>query len=227
MKIISKYISLFLIIVLSLTIGCFISLDIKEKFLDIFLGKYNSITVRYLIIFLIIFIDYKIFKSFYDHSLAFRYKSFYKLFTKNILLELFYISMMIISIFIPLIFIHFKNFMINIKYMVLIIINTIIICLIITSLVRIIDVKIKNKIISSCLFIGFYTILEFITENYNFYFANNIIFDFHNTFDYAYVIKYPFLLLIIMFFILMFLNMLFFNSVQKNNYLLGDNNEEN
>jgi len=226
MKKLLKNLPLILCTLFSLFLGYFIGNDISSDFMQLYIAKFSVIPIRYSILIFLIFIDYQIFASLDYTSIIFRHKSMFSYFMKSMMKSLKYIILFFILLNIPIFLMNITQFISNFPKILLLILNDIIVLILLISIIRFIDSKLKKRILSSCLFMSTFTILDFVLDNYNFYYFNDIKFSFNYLFilpsvydNYLYIppLLIGFIMLIIA---------LSIKSMMKGDYILNDKNDE-
>lgn len=219
---------LLLSVFLSIILGYMIGTNIGSNFLDLYMGYLSQQTFRYLILLSVIVIDYFLFVKYNYTSIICRYRSLYHyLFdlTKKSCLYL-TVFFLLFNLTIALLNINpfWETFIQTIPY----IFSDIIISCLILSLIKLLDVKTHNRALSSGIFLIFFAILDFLLENYNFYLANQVIFDFSIIFCFPGIYQWYFIIDIILIGMTIFLIALFTKLMINQDYLLEDKkNEEN
>ena len=228
MKKLLKNFTLFLCILFPLVLGYFIGNDIRSEFMKLYISKFSVIPYRYAILLFLIFIDYQIFSSLNYTSIIFRHKSMVSYFLKSMIKSLKYISLFFVMLNVPIFIMNIQPFISNFSSILLYIISDILVLLLLISIIRLIDSKVKKRVLSSCLFISIFTILDLILDNYNFYYFDHISFSFSYLFVLPSVYEsylFVFLLIIGLILLLIILSIKFMG---KGDYMLNDkNNKEN
>lgn len=228
MKKVFRNFTLFLCILFPLFLGYFIGNDINNEFMELYIGKFCIIPIRYSILIFLIFIDYQIFASLNYTSIVFRNKSIFSHFAKSLVKSLKYITLFFIMLNIPVFLMNSEQFISNLSTILLFILNDIVVLVLLISMIRLIDSKIKKRILSSCLFVSVFTILDFVLDNYNFYYFNDIVFNF----NYIFILPSVYQSYLFIFFLLIgliaLMILLSIKFMEKGDYMLNDkNNEEN
>lgn len=176
-----------LYIIISVCIGYFIGHDIKHDFLNLYVGKMTLLPFRYMLLTLIILVSNFISTIFLNSTMIVRKKSFFNFFFSILKYESLIFLLIYTGINIPVCILNFHSFFNNLCNIVLITLNSIIISFIISFVIILIDMKFKNRVLSSCIFLVFFALIDFVLEHFNFYiFANNI-------FDFSYIFILPIL----------------------------------
>ncbi len=224
-KIFSNF-TLFLCILFPLFLGYIIGNDINNEFMKLYISKFSVIPIRYSILIFLVFIDYQIFASLNYTSIIFRNKSMLSYFINSIVKSLKYIILFFIMLNTPVFIINSKQFISNLSTILLFILNDIVVLVLLISVIRLIDSKIKKRILSSCLFISTFTILDFILDNYNFYYFDNIAFSFNYIFTLPSVYEsYIFILLLLIGLIILMI-ILSIKFMEKGDYMLNEKSDE-
>lgn len=218
-------VNIFLLILLVI-IGFFIGRDINDNFLSLYMAKISNIPSRYSILVIMSFVDYFIFKTTSSNSVIYRFPSFYNYYKKVIIYEIIIVSVGFIAMNIPIMLMNSTYYLKEIKLFLTILISNIVISLFFSSIIKIICLKIKKIGLSTCLFILVFAFLDFLIEHYNFFIANDIVFDFSYVYAIPYYINWYYLLIPVLAVITFFLNMIFLNFIVRSDYFLGEDNSE-
>lgn len=163
--------------ILMFIIGIIFGYGIGDNFFESYLGRLSVITFRYGIIVIVLLTDYLVFDNLNRHVILCRYHTIDKFILKSTIIETAMIFLLTLVYNIPIIIFKLNIFQDIILLICLFTINTLIIMTFLTSIVRLVNVWINNRIISaSAVFAGF-VFIDFFLENINFLFINNVALD--------------------------------------------------
>ena len=212
-----------IVIVLGFYIGC----GISEDFLMLYSSKLTQLPVRYLLIAIILSSSSLVFKEQNGLAICMRKKNFFNAILNNIKYEV-YILLLIFSIFeIPIMLQNFSLFFQNFYFMLMMYLNDIIISLFILSIVKSIDIFIKNRTTSCAIFLVILSIIDILLEHRNYLVFNNIYFDVSYIYCLPYIYNNYFVLGFVLIIITIFLNVLSIFLRIKKDFMLDDIHEEN
>ena len=205
--------------------GYFIGRDIERDFLNLYVGKMTLLPFRYVFLCLIILISNLIFNLFSNSVIIVRNKTYFNSFMNMIKYEVFYFILIYVLLNIPIFIINSKCFFNNLNSILLIILNSTLISILISSIIKLIDIKFKNRVFSSCLFLITFSIVDLLLDHFNFYiFINNI-------FDLSYIFVLPILynnyiiIAILLFLAICMITSLTINFSFKKDYFLRNENK--
>lgn len=214
----SKSFMLYIIIVLC--IGYFVGYDTKNDFLNIYIGKMTLLPFRYILLTLIVLVSNFVCNSFFNSAVIVRNKNSFNLFLTISKYEFFTFLIIYICLNIPVLIFNFNPFIDNLFSIIVVILNSVLISLICSSIIKLIDIKFKNRVLSSCTFLVCLSLFDFILEHFNFYvFADNV-------FDFSYIFALPIIynnyIIILIFLILIYclLTSSVINLAYKRDYFL-------
>ena len=147
----SKSFMLYIIIVLC--IGYFVGYDIKNDFLNIYIGKMTLLPFRYILLTLIVLVSNFVCNSFFNSAVIVRNKNSFNLFLTISKYEFFTFLIIYICLNIPVLIFNFNPFIDNLFSIIVVILNSVLISLICSSIIKLIDIKFKNRVLSSCTFL--------------------------------------------------------------------------
>lgn len=148
--------SLLLYIGISAFIGYFIGCDIENDFFNLYIGKMNQLPSRYTLLLLIILVSNLVGNIFLNSAIIVREKNFRNVFLVSMKYEIYAYSLIYISLNIPVCIMNFEAVMNHLWDIFILIINAIIISVSCSTLIKFIDLKIKNKVLASCTFLIFF-----------------------------------------------------------------------
>ena len=211
-----------IIIFLGLFIGCFIGYDLKVDFLNLYISKLSHIPIRYTILILTLTLSYSNFINNRSLNILFRYKTFFDYVVKNIFQEILLVSFFFIIINFVIFLFNINNFFINFSTMMIIIFNDILVTILIITIVKLLDIKFKNRIYASSMFISIFMLIDFILEHYNFYLFDKILFDFSYIYILPFCYKNYIIVVCLIIMIIMIMLCLISNLIFKKDYFLYD-----
>ena len=146
-------------IIFSLVLGIFISNGVKQNdFFHTFTAAFASYPRRYTIIIFILSIDLLIFENINNYILIFRYQSIQKFLLKSTVLEIFISFLLFLCLSIPILLT--KNIAIIGVPMILFIINGVMVVSVFLSLIRVVNIWIGNRTISTVILLAIYTVFD-------------------------------------------------------------------
>ena len=222
MKKIIKNHTIIMCILFGIILGFIIGRDISKDFLELYLGKLAQIPTRYIIIIVVLFVDYHIFNNINYTSVIFRHKSLLNFFWKCLIRGIKYISLFFISLNFPIFILNMKDYIANINVVGVCAINGITINVLFISIVRLIDVFLKHRTLSSCLFIVIFTLLDFILAHYNFFAFANVYFDFSYLFVLPSIYNYYHIIFFILILLIIIIICISASLSIKKDYVLND-----
>lgn len=227
MKYILRTPLIILCFIIVIVLGFYIGYGISEDFLMLYSSKLTQLPVRYLLIAIILSSSSLVFKEQNGLAICMRKKNFFNAILNNIKYEV-YILLLIFSTFeIPIMLQNFSLFFQNFYFMLMMYLNDIIISLFILSIVKSIDIFIKNRTTSCAIFLVILSIIDILLEHGNYFFFENIYFDMSYIFCLPYIYKNYVVLAIILIIITIFLNLLSIFLRIKKDFMLNDVHEEN
>ncbi len=207
-------------IIIPLMLGFFIGYDIHEDFVLLYFGKFAQNMERYTIIISILYIDYLVFKNINYTSIIFRYKMILDFFYKHFFKSSVYIIIFFVTLNIPILFFNFEEYIYHLNSIIPNLICSITISILFISIVRIIDVFIKKRIISSIIFVIVLVVLEVL-------FGNSHIFNFNYLFILGFVYKFYYFILMFMVGIIILNISICSSLILRKDYMLNDKTNEN
>lgn len=165
----------------ALLLGFIFGFDIGDDFKNLYIAKIGQLPVRYVIITVILFIDYIAFENLNHYIYIFRYKSVGSFIEKSIVIEIVITFVLVMVFHLPILVFNITAFVRSIWMILLSIINIVIIMSLILSIIRFINIWINNRITATGLFMVVFAFLDIILENISF-FANMLTFNFNAMF---------------------------------------------
>lgn len=150
--------------------------------LAVYQGVLSVITIRYAIIIIILIADYLVFSNLNNHVIISRYKSSNRFILKATVIETVVITLVALIYNIPIILFNMECFSILFVPVIYTTVNMIIISILITSIIRFINLWFNNRALVTATVFALYIGLDFLLENINFLYISNIIFDFQYIF---------------------------------------------
>lgn len=222
MKYILKNNGIAFCILLSVMVGFFVGYDISNNFTELYISKFSYNSLIYLLLVIVIYGDYIIFKSLNGNSMLMRRKGhIYQLIcmTKN---EIITNSLMFFFLHIPIFLFNSIEFIKNSYLIILTFSNFIIVSASLISVVKIVDIIVKNRAKSSVIILVLFSCFHIFSEELE------IFFSFNQIFILAFVYKFYFIIALLLLLFTIVLNLLFIFLSLKKDYCLGcDYCEEN
>lgn len=222
MKNLLKNNQLVLILATQIFIGIYIGLNIGNE-MENYLVFLSNIAIRYLLIFLSLYIDYIVYVNLSQAPIIMRYKSKEKHYKKIICTEILFklIEFILISIIVMILNINMAIKYINIFLML--IFNFLMISQLFSSIIKLIDSYIKNKILSNIIFLFIFVNIDFILEHFIFFFGTDSQISLGEIFILPAIIDNYILLAIFLILIWIFLSNIFIANLTRKDYLLNQN----
>lgn len=203
-------------------IGYFIGLDISKDFATLYIYKLTCIPVRYNLLIIIVFSNYLSFKQLNCVGIILRNKSLFNFFLKSLKVEGLIVFLLFIFLHIPILYLNHEYFFRNVFLIIKIILNGILISLVIISIIKIVDIRWKNRAISSGIVLGMFTIIDIVLEYFNFFVVDDVIFDLSYLFILPYSYEFYFIIAIFLALLIAVLTFTFVFLSLKKDYLLGN-----
>ena len=214
--------NIIIVIILGVFIGCFIGYDIKTDFLNLYISKFSHIPIRYTIMILTLTLSYSAFINNRSLNILFRHKTFFDYVVKNIFKEILWVSFFFVIINFVIFLFNSTNFFANFSTMLIIIFNDILVTTLIITVIKLLDIKFKNRVYASSMFISVFMLIDFILEHYNFYLFDKVLFDF----SYIYILPVCYENYVIIASLIIMITMLMLcimsNLIFKKDYFLYD-----
>ena len=214
-------------LVLAFLLGCFVGYDISNDFLTVYSTRIIQIPVRYILLCLIIFSNLLLFNQQNCLSIILRRKSFFNSIIYLSIYELIVIILIFLAFNFPVMIQNMLEFFNNITDIGLNYINCIIMSLFVISLIKMIDVIIKNRSLACSIFLIVFASLDYLLEHFNYFSFDKITFDFSYIFCLPCVYKGYYIIAIILLITTIVLNILSTFIRIKNDFMLESVYEEN
>ena len=159
--------------ILAIFVGYFVGRDIENDFLNLYSGKFVLLPFRYIMLTLIIFISNSVFNLYSKSEIIIRNKNYFMIFMNILKKEITFFILLFIFFNIPIFFMNINPFINNLRSILIIMLNFLIISMIISCIIKTIDLNFKNRFFSSCLFLVCFSLVDIIVEYLNFNFVIN------------------------------------------------------
>ncbi len=166
MKYVLKKPATLLFMVIVIILGISIGYDVGS--MGLLSTRLSVITVRILILISFIYMDFLVFRDLNSSMVLFRNKSLLKFFKSVIKIEMLLVFIFSLLLFIPIILLNFSMFLKEFNYFVLMIINFNVVMTFCISIVRLIDVGINKRSLSSIIFILSFIAIDLIMDEFYF-----------------------------------------------------------
>lgn len=227
MKYILKNRQINILILFFLVVAIFFSVSIDSDFFNMYIRNYNIISIRYFFLSISVVIEYIVHCFFNSSIIVNRYKNRTKYFNHIIFTEIF-LSFYLFSFFNTIIFLSKISISFDsIPVILITLINLLIIYITISLFIKLIDLFIKNHIISCAMFIFLFACFDFILDYFNFFFYNNSLISLSNIYTIYYSYSryglYTCIIFIILFdfFLFNILNL----GISKKDFIIQGNDE--
>ena len=174
-----------LYIAISVFIGYFIGFDIENDFFDMYVGKLFLLPVRYILLLLIISVSNFLGNTFLNSTIVVREKNFFNTFLTCLKYEIYVYAVIFVSLNIPVFVMNFEASMNHFLDIAILILNAIVISVICSSVIKVIDLNVRNRMFASCGFLIFFSLIDLVLEHFNFYIFQE------NIFDLSYIFALP------------------------------------
>lgn len=196
------------------------------KMIESYVITFNLRPLIYGLIIFNIFFDYILFRNCFCPSFIVRYDSLLGFLKQNLKIEVLLSSFLFLFFHIGLFVQHISLFFICFPAIIKLFINYLIITFLLISIVKIIDVKIRNQVVSSVLLTGIIAFLDIGSSIYNVLFRTNLELSIQSIYVLPYEYKNYILIAIVLLGISIFLMSLSSYLMTKKDYLIRSNNEE-
>ncbi|MFQ6792690.1 MAG: hypothetical protein ACLRT4_07905 [Thomasclavelia sp.] len=162
------------------------NLSKESNFITMYQGALSVISVRYSFIIIILTADYIVFENLNRHALICRYKSIDNFFIKSIMIEAGVSLILALMFIIPVLVFNASIYQ---KIFIPVIIgafNMVVIMMLFAAFIRFINIWFTNHVLVTGLVFVVYAAIDFLFENINFIYIDNILFDFQ------YILALPF-----------------------------------
>ena len=162
--------SLFYIgIVIMILLGIAVGYNIDHNFLKLYTAKMGQVPIRYCIFIIILFIDYLLFEEINHYTL-------------------------LLIFHLPIFILNTKEFINNIVLIMLVILNITLIFSVMLAIIRLLNVWINNRIMSTSIFLLVFACLDVLLGHFSYFYMEHYIFDFDAILVLPYVYHfYPFI----------------------------------
>lgn len=169
MRLLIKNTTFWISFALMFCIGIAWAYSTKNNFSESYLAVFSTAPIYYSVIILCFFGHYIIHTAFNRIEILVRSKSIYRLAIKIIMTEILLLIIMLFALSLGLIVSNFKSFTIELRGLLLLELNIILIMSIYYSIVRCCDIFVKNRALIVCLFLTFIFIADFLAEHFSFF----------------------------------------------------------
>ncbi|MEG0021585.1 MAG: hypothetical protein RRY22_01945 [Bacilli bacterium] len=226
MKYILKSPIFFIVFIFPIIFGVFIGYNVRTDFYESYRAIFMLPIIRYSLIVMILTVYFTI-----DNLLS---NSIFVLRNKNLFNSLFYVFkielllflMVFILINIPIILFNIMNFEKIITVVFKMIFNGVLISIIIVNIVKLLNIFFKNRSLSIGIFLGIWSILDFLLEHFNWFGNSQSICDFSYIFVLPFVYNWYFIDFILIMFFLFSTSIQFFLGIKNDCFLAEVNYEE-
>lgn|SRR5574344_842533 len=226
MKYILKAPLLIMSFIIIFIIGCFVGYNISDNFPLLYMSKLTQIPARYILLILIVFTNNLVFNQLNCNAIILRKKSLFNSLLNFMKIEVIVLLLLFICLHLPIIFLNTKEFFSNSYLIIKVIINGVIVSLLLLNIIKIVDIKIKNRTVASGFVLAIFCIADILLGHFNFFIINNEIFDFSYIFAFPYIYKNYYAFASILVVIIVILTALFVFLGIKNDYFLGSTLDE-
>ncbi len=147
--------NIFIYCLLTIFILGYISGNQMTNSFENYLATFYHRPIFYSLIIVNIFVDYVLFKNYFHSSFIFRFKDILNLLKQHMKIELLFCMIIFILFHIGIGIHHFSLMTQNIIIILKLFINYIIITMIIVNIIKLIDIKINNRIVSTMILLCF------------------------------------------------------------------------
>lgn len=174
----------FIIIFIS---GCFIGYNVLTNFSDLYISSLMLTPIRYALLFLVVSVNFLIFNLLNGSAITLRKKTLFDSLISMIKFEIIILFFIFAILHLPIIFLNISQSLKNLDLIIKIIINGVIVSWFLFSLIKIIDIKLKNRAVTCGIVLGSLCLIDFLLEHFNWFAFDNTIFDF------SYIFILPFM----------------------------------
>lgn len=198
----------------------------QKEFLDIYIGKMSTAPIRYVLLIIVLFIDYIIFENMNHYTIICRYKSMDHFIIKITIREIAINSIVFTLLHLPLLILNFNFCITNIGAILLFIFNAVIVVSLFTAIIRVVNIWVSNRALSSAMVFSTYALIDFVLENIGFVFIKQTMFDFQEIFiiPYIYTQSYLFIAIVIAI-VIVLITLTTAILITKNDYILKHNED--
>lgn len=215
-------------LLIMLIFGTYVGYDISDDFINLYMSKLMLILIRYIIILNIVVVNYSVYSKFSLNTIVVRRKNLFNALINIIFKEILLISLMFVVFHIPIFILNVNNFISNIYLIFKLILNSILVSFLLNNIVRILDLKIKNRVVSCGIMVCLLGMMDFILENYNWLFVQETIFDFSYLFLLPLVYtNYIYIFIILLFVAFLLMSFSIYLGIKKDCFLTNLYAEKN
>ncbi|MDD2644230.1 MAG: hypothetical protein PHC65_06070 [Methanobacteriaceae archaeon] len=214
-------------LIFALIIGGFVGYGISNDFVYLYMSKLTQIPTRYILMILIVVISCLIFNQLSHSTIILRQKSLFNLSLYMLKIEIIALCLIFTIFHLPIFLLNSAHFFDNLFLIVKVIINAVVVSLLLTALIKLVDIKLKSRAISSGIILVVICIIDILLGHFNFFVINEPIFDFSHIFVLSYMYKNYYILVILIVVVIFFLLSLFIYLSLKKDYFLRGIYEEN
>lgn len=219
------FIMCFIIIII---IGCFLGYNISEDFTGLYVSKLMLIPIRYSLFAIVVIINFLVFNQQSRSIIVLRKKTLFDALIDVVKIEVIILFTLFFVLHLPILFLNISQFVNHLNLISKIIINCVVVSLILITLIKIIDLKLKNRAIACGIILGSFCIMDLVLEHFNWFFIDNSIFDFSYIFILPYIYSNYFLIASILIAIAFILTALYvFFGIKKDCFLRSSYDKEN
>lgn len=218
------FIMCFIIIII---IGCFLGNNISEDFTGLYVSKLMLIPIKYSLLSIVVIINFLVFNQQSRSVIVLRKKTLFDALIGILKIEVIILFILFLGLHFPILFSNPNKFTNYLNLMIKIVINSVIISIILITLIKIIDLKLKNRAISCSVILSSFCIIDLVLEHFNWFVVDNSIFDFSYIFILPYIYSNYFLIAFILIAIAFILTALYmFFGMKKDCFLRGSYDKE-
>lgn len=212
------------IMIVTIILGIYIAYATSGDFLKLYTVMLKLPIIRYVLLLIVVCVHFYVWTSLSGTMFILRKKSLFNFMMYMTKYELLFVLNIFIIFNIPSLILNSKNFLALVEM----IINGIVVSSIIFMIINMINIRIKNMVISIGLFFTVLCTMDFILEHFNWFENNELIFDFSYIFVLPFIYDIYILILILMVVIVTFMTSLtIFISIKKDCFLESVNYEKN
>lgn len=228
MKYILKTHLFIMCIIIIIIIGCFLGYNISENFTELYISKLMLIPIRYFLLALVIIINFLVFNQQSGPVIVLRKKTLFNALISIFKIEVSILFVLFFVLHLPVLFLNMSQFINHLGLISKMIINCVIVSLVISSLIKIIDIKLKNRASACGLIFGGLCVMDFLLEHFNWYAVDEAVFDFSYIFVLPYIYNnYFFIALVLIATGLVLTALYVFFGIKKDCFLRSSYDKEN
>lgn len=227
MKYLLKSPQLIVFFIIIFIIGCFIGYNISTDFSRLYISTLMLPIIRYSLLVLVVSINFLVFSLLSGSVIVLRKKSLFSSLMYITKIEIFILLILFVILHLPILFLNISQSLEHLDLIIKSIINCILVSLFLFSLIKLIDVRIKNRITACEIFLSCFCIMDFLLEHFNWFGNNDPIFDFSYIFVLPFIYKNYFVMFLILTITGLFLTSLnVFLGIKKDFFLGSDSYDE-